>query len=323
MQTVKLHSWLSDQICRFIELRRLSGTDYRSQAKLLGYFDRFLVKEHLSGPPVTRQIIDQYFQSFSHLRSRVQYNRFSVVRQLCEYIAQTDPCCYIPEPMKSVSTQKTHRPYIFRKSEIEALLSAASALLPPNSLRPHTYHTLLGLLYTTGIRVGEASGLALKDFHSQENLLYIAKGKFRKARWVPLHPSVSQVLERYVHKRLQSGPRSADLPLFINRRAQGLHYGTVHHTFRQLLKQCGIIHNKETGPRIHDLRHTFAVHRLLAWYRDGQDVNARLPALATYMGHVNVNSTQVYLKPTAELLEQVNTRFRNHYLQKVKPQGGR
>jgi site-specific recombinase XerD len=90
-----------------------------------------------------------------------------------------------------------------------------------------------------------------------------------------------------------------------------------------LLKQCAIAHNKRTGPRIHDLRHTFAVHRLLAWYRDGADVNARLPWLATYMGHVDIASTHVYLHPTAELLEEVGRRFRSHYLQQVKTQGER
>ena len=86
--------------------------------------------------------------------------------------------------------------------------------------------------------------------------------------------------------------------------------------------QCGIPHHRDTGPRIHDLRHTFAVHRLLAWYRDGQDINARLPWLATYLGHVDIQSTQVYLHATAELLGQVDQRFHRHYLQHVKSQGG-
>lgn len=323
MKTVELHSWLSEQICRFIELRRLSGTDYQSQAKLLGYFDRFLVEEHLTGPPVTRQIMDRYLQSLPYLRPRVQYNRFCVVRQLCVYIAQTDPCCYVPDPMKCVSAQKAFRPYIFSKSAIEVLLSAASALPPSESLRPHTYYMLLGLLYSTSIRIGEAFALNLNDFHCRQQALYIAEGKFRKARWVPLHPSTSQALEQYIHRRLRTGPKSSDSPLFINLRACRLCHCTVHSTFRQLLEKCGITHNKDSGPRIHDLRHTFAVHRLLAWYRDGQDVNARLPALATYMGHVDVTSTQVYLHPTAELLEQVSNRFHSHYLHNVKPKGGR
>lgn len=182
---------------------------------------------------------------------------------------------------------------------------------------------LLGLLYSTSIRIGEAFALNLNDFHCRQQALYIAEGKFRKARWVPLHPSTSQALEQYIHRRLRTGPKSSDSPLFINLRACRLCHCTVHSTFRQLLEKCGITHNKDSGPRIHDLRHTFAVHRLLAWYRDGQDVNARLPALATYMGHVDVTSTQVYLHPTAELLEQVSNRFHSHYLHNVKPKGGR
>jgi site-specific recombinase XerD len=102
-----------------------------------------------------------------------------------------------------------------------------------------------------------------------------------------------------------------------------LRYPTVNQTFHRLLGQLSITQNKRTGPRIHGLRHTFAVHRLLAWYRDGADVNARLPWLATYMGHVDIGSTHVYLHPTAELLEEVGSRFRSHYLQSVKTQGER
>lgn len=322
MQTIELHSWLSEQIGRFIELRRLSGTDYSSQARLLGYFDRFLVEQYPNGSFVIRHIIDHYLQSLSHLRPRVRLNRFCVVRQLCRYIAQTEPRCHVPEPMRCVTAPKVFHPYIFSEQEIETLLSAASALPPPESLRPHTYRILFGLLYTTGIRIGEAFALTLKDFHSEFDLLYIAEGKFRKARWVPLHPSTSRILNQYIERRLRNGPRAPDSPLFINLRTHSLRHCTVYQTFRQLLEKCGIPHNKHTGPRIHDLRHTFAVHRLLAWYRDKQDVNARLPALATYMGHVNVCSTHTYLHPTAELLEQVNNRFHNHYLHNLKAKGG-
>ena len=100
MQTIKLRSWLSKQIDRFIELRRLSGTDYSCQARLLAYFDRFLVEQHPNGPPVTRHIIDHYLHSLSHLRPRVRLTRFCVVRRLCTYIAQTDSRCYVPEPMR-------------------------------------------------------------------------------------------------------------------------------------------------------------------------------------------------------------------------------
>jgi site-specific recombinase XerD len=201
-------------------------------------------------------------------------------------------------------------------------LVAASKLPPANALRPHTYRILLGLLYSTGIRIGEALALNIENFQKAEQRLYIAQGKFRKARWVPLSPSTCRALHQYLHKRLKLRPRSPDSPLLLNQRSRRLTPCTVHQTFHYLLRQCRIRHSKLTGPRIHDLRHTFAVQRLLGWYRDGLDLNARLPWLATYMGHVDVHSTQVYLQATPELIAQVHQRFHNHYLNQVKPQGG-
>ena len=322
MRPLKFHSPLAAQIQHFINLRRLSGTDYHSQAQLLGYFDRFLLKQKWNIPRITREITERYQQSLSHLAPRTRSNRFCVVRQLCEYLARSDPLGYVPEPLRVVPSRGAHQPYIYHNSEIQALLGAASQLPPPNSLRPHTYRTLLGVLYSTGIRIGEALALNLEHFHIPEQRLHIAEGKFRKARWVPLSPSTFQALERYVRTRVEIRPRSPDSPLLINQRSRRLNQATVNQSFRNLLRQCGIRHRTHTGPRLHDLRHTFAVHRLLAWYRDGQDVNARLPWLATYMGHVDVHSTQVYLQPTAELVEQVDRRFHNHYLYQVKSQGG-
>ncbi len=322
MSPRKLHSGLAVEIQKFINLRRLSGTDYQSQVQLLGYFDRFLLGQQQSNPRITREITDAYQQSLSHLAPRTRSNRFCVVRQFCAYLARSDPNGYVPEPLRVIPSQGAHPPYIYGHSEIHALLTAASKLPPSNSLRPHTYRTLLGLLYSTGIRIGEALALNLEDFQSAEQRLYIAQGKFRKARWVPLSPSTCRALQHYLHKRLKMRPRSPDSPLLLNQRSRRLTHCTVHQTFGKLLKQCGIRHSHSRGPRLHDLRHTFAVHRLLAWYRDGQDLNARLPWLATYLGHVDVHSTQIYLQATPELIAQVHQRFHNHYLNQVKPQGG-
>jgi len=322
MSPLKFQSPLAVQIQNFINLRQLSGTDYHSQVQLLGYFDRFLAEEHLVEPRITRKIVDRYLESLSHLAPRTRFNRFSVVKQLCEYLARNDHLGYVPDPLRVIPSRGAHQPYIYSISELQTLMMAASQLPPGNSLRPHTYQTLLGVLYSTGIRIGEVLALNLEHFHSEEQLLYIAEGKFRKARWVPLSASTCRALEQYVHKRLQMRPHSPDSPLFINQRSRCLHHCTVNQTFRHLLRQCDIHHSKHAGPRIHDIRHTFAVHRLLVWYRDGQDVNARLPWLATYMGHVDIHSTQVYLRATPELIEQVHRRFHNHYLHQVKPKGG-
>ena len=323
MKALKFDSCLAREIQTFIRLRQLSGTDYHSQARMLGYFDRFLVKEKIRAPRVTRQLVEGYQHTISHLALRVKSNRLSVVRQFCVYLSRTDPLGHVPEPLRTITPQAAHQPYIYNETEIGALLASASRLGPPGELRPQTYRTLLGLLYSTGMRIGEALALNLKDFYSAERRLYIAEGKFRKARWLPLSACTCRELDHYVQGRLQMKPCSLDSPLLLNQRARRLHYSTVNQTFRRLLGQCAIAQNKRTRPRIHGLRHTFAVHRLLAWYRDGADVNARLPWLATYMGHVDIGSTHVYLHPTAELLEQVGTRFHSHYLHSVKTQGER
>jgi site-specific recombinase XerD len=322
MKPLEFHSPLAPQIRSFIRLRQLSGTDYRSQALLLSYFDRFLVEEKLEPPRITRQITDRYLLSLSHLAPRVQSNRLSVVRQLCRYLLRTDPLTYVPEPIRAISSQAAHQHYIYSQREIGVLLAAASALPPPDSLRPLTYRTLLGLLYSTGIRIGEAIALNLTDFYEPQQRLFIAEGKFRKARWVPLSTTTCQALREYLDRRLRIKPHSPDSALLLNQRSRRLHHVTVNQTFRQLLRRCDIAHGAHSGPRIHDLRHTFAVHRLLAWYRDGQDVNARLPWLATYLGHVDIHSTQVYLRATPELTKVVARRFHDYYLQQIKTNGG-
>ncbi len=226
-----------------------------------------------------------------------------------------------PSPYAPLLPRGAYAPYICSLKEIQALLRAAAALPPPDSLRPHTLRTLLGLLYSTGVRIGEALALDLDDFHPDQQRLFIAAGKFHKARWIPLAPSVCQALTHYVQRLLQVVAQCSSAPLFINLRAHRLQYGSVHHDFHQLLAQCTITRGKHTAPRLHDLRHTFAITRLQAWYREGCDVNAQLPLLATYLGHVNIASTQYYLHPTAELLAQVDARFYTHYLHHVKTQG--
>ena len=318
-----LSSCLAPQIETFIKLRQLSGTDYHSQARLLGYFDRFLVGLAVSQPCVTRDICDGYQNSLSGLAPRSQGNRFCVVRQLCKYLARTDPHNYIPEALHTPSSRQAHRPYIFTCEQVGMLLTAAATLPPPGSLRPHTYRTLFGLLYSTGIRVGEAFALNIEQFFPEEQRLYIAEGKFRKSRWIVLSTSTSRALGQYLERRMGKEPNAPDTPLFLNERRHRLCHAPVYKTYRGLLGECGIMHDNRKGPRIHDLRHSFAVHRLLAWYRDGEDVNARLPALATYMGHVDISSTQVYLQPTAELLGEVDRRFHDHYLKHLVSKGSR
>ncbi len=323
MSSWTLASCLAPQIEKFIALRTLAGSDYSSQATMLNYFDRFLVEQAVRQPRITREICVLYQEGLFRLAPRTRANRMCVVRQLCEYVARTDPLSYIPEPLRSSSSRGAHRPYIFAQEEVRALLVAATHLPPPESLRPHTYRTLFGVLYSTGIRIGEAMALNIENFFAAEQRLYIAEGKFRKARWIALSASTTRALEQYTARRMDKQPHAPDSPLFLNERRQRLCLPTVHGTFHGMLDACGIGYHKHTGPRVHDLRHTFAVHRLLAWYREGEDVNARLPALATYLGHADIKDTQIYLQPTSALLGEVKRRFHNHYINHLATKGDR
>jgi site-specific recombinase XerD len=322
MTALNLTSPLATYIQKLITLRQACGRDYHSQAKLLEYFDRFLVQQKIKGTRITRPIIERYQASLSHLTPRGQANRMCVVRQLCEYLTRYDPKTFIPEPMKTISSFSARKSYIYSASELDSLMAAALELTPVGSLRPYTFYTLLGLLYSTGIRIGEACALNLESFDTSKQCLYIAQGKFHKARWIGLSDSTCLAIQYYLDQRLVKKPNTPDDPLFLNQRARRLNHCTVGHTFHKLLGQCNITYSKQSGPRLHDLRHSFAVHRLLAWYQDGQDINARLPMLATYMGHVDMQSTQVYLRPTAELLGYVSDRFHGHYLRIIDSKGG-
>jgi site-specific recombinase XerD len=288
---------------------------------MLKYFDRFLQHQGVTEPRLTRETIDAYRETLSHLCAGTQGNRLNVVRQFCQYLSRSDPQGYVPERRRGPRPEDAHRPHIYSPTEVQKLLAAAARLSSPKSLRPHTYRTLLGLLSSTGLRTGEALALNLEDFRRKEQSLYVAEGKFHKARWVPLSGSANDALAQYVERRCRIRPGSPDSPLLLNERGRRLCGPTVRAVFGQLLSQCGMPHHRDTGPRLHDLRHTFAVYRLLAWYRDGQDVNARLPWLATYLGHVDIRSTQVYLHATAELLEQVDQRFHRHYLEHIQSPG--
>lgn len=310
---IEFQSALAAEMRKFVELRQLSGSDYQSQTLLLSYFDKFLVKETANKPFISRDVFERYLLTCSHLKDRVRANRISVIRQFCQYVAQSDSRCYVPEATRVRSSNESFCPHIFTKEEITALLNHATQLKPDNSLRPLTNFTLFALLYSTGVRIGEALAFNVEDFYPKEQRLHIRRGKYRKARWVPLSDSISSALQSYIFEREKKALLIVNSPLFMSLKLTRLSHPSVQSVFDTLLKQCKINSSGGKKPRIHDLRHTFAVHRLLQWYRDGSDVNSKLPALATYMGHVSIHSTQVYLHSTPELLEEVNKKFLSHY----------
>ncbi len=153
----------ADRFMHFVAFRRSEGADYRARAQVLSYFDRFLCQQGFDGPYPTREIIDQYRSSCNHLHPNTRSSRLSVVRQFCSYLRQFEPQCYLPEPESRAEQKPSRTPHIFSDNEIKALLAAAHDLSPPSSLRPLTFYTLFGLLYTTGLRIGEAMALNMVD----------------------------------------------------------------------------------------------------------------------------------------------------------------
>ncbi|MDP3064691.1 MAG: tyrosine-type recombinase/integrase [Chloroflexota bacterium] len=304
-------SVLAPALRAFAEHRKVLGYGDRTVLSHLAHFDRYLVTRGWTSPYLTREVVEDWASSDPALQPRSRAGRLHVMRLLGRFIAQTRPETYVPGPAWGLRQSSGFRPYIYSSAEIKALIAEARRLTPIGSLRPHTYATLLGLLYCTGLRISEALALRLADVDLDTNLLLVRESKFHKSRLLPLSTGVSDTLRRYQEERTKrTSPSDSGAPLFVNERRGECAYALVCATFLFIARRTGIRRPAGTrGPRLHDFRHTFAVHRLLEWYRDGGDVQARLPLLADYLGHVSLVSTQVYLNITAELLHEAARRF--------------
>jgi site-specific recombinase XerD len=307
---------------KFVALRRIEGKDYRSQARNLKRFDSFLSRRKWKGRWLPREVIDDYSLSQAHVAPSARRTEMSVVRQFCIYLSLFEPRCYVPDGVWAGDPSVLRIPFVFTKPQICDLLDRARELPQwPYALRPHMYQTFFGLLYTTGIRVGEALALNVDDIDLRLQRLLVRKGKFGKARWVPFAASTACRLQEYLDRRLRVAPSTAEAPLFISWKAERLAHRTADNNFWLVMRAGGFSKQSRAGPTIHSLRHTFACHCLLRWYRAGLDVNALLPALATYMGHVDVQYTARYIHAIPELLEQMHQRFLKHYRKAIKNGG--
>ncbi len=315
MATCLFRSAFAPQLQAFLETRRAGDNGHSvSSQKILLYLDRFFVGELKPGQPLSREVAERFNESMAHLNPNTRINRLSVLRQFCLYLSHFDPrTCII---YRSYLPRRTRpAPYIYTRDDVRKIMAAARQLGPPGSLRPVVISTLIGLLYATGIRIGEALNLTLGDIDLRRRVIEVREGKFKKSRYVPLSPSTASRMRVYLERRRKAGfSTAATAPAFLS--VIGTRHGhpgfvTV---FLEILRSLGLRGPKgKRGPRIHDLRHTFAVERLLAWYRHGDNLAAKLPLLSTYLGHSTVTGTEVYLHATAQLLESVGRRFHSHF----------
>jgi integrase/recombinase XerD len=235
--------------------------------------------------------------------------RLTAVRGFAKHLQTLDPCTEIP-PADAVSAPKCRAAaYFYSESEIVRLMEEAANLVPP--VRGITYQTLIGLLSVTGMRLGEAIRLQRADVDWEHGVLTIRISKFGKSRHIPVDPSTLSALQAYDQARDQMCPRpGATTNFFVSIRGTQLLQPNVDRTFHQLAGRAGLRpRSSRCRPRLHDLRHSFAIRTLLGWYRAGLDVQAMLPRLSTYLGHTNPANTYWYLSAEPELLALAGKRL--------------
>jgi integrase/recombinase XerD len=293
-------SRLLREVDEYLALRRAFGTRLRGLEAPLRKFVAFL--ESAGEPFVTTARVLEWAllpegTSMCHQAARLRW-----VRLFAAYLHAKDPRHEVPPSDLLDQRSRRARPYLYTAAEIDALLRAARALPSSRGLRGSTYATMLGLLVVTGLRRGEVVALERADVDLDRGVLTIRKTKFGKTRLVPLHPSTTQALRAYARQRDRVLSATMSRGFFLNEAGIHITGWALQYTWVKLTRQVGLRGPRDPrGPRMHDLRHRFAVESLLAWYRTGQDAARRLPVLSTYLGHVHVADTYWYLENPVEV----------------------
>ena len=303
------------------------GLRYETKERDLRAFDRFLQRRPDLDGAALPALVDAWRKSLSGARQQLRAQQCG--RALSQALHRRDlttPILSIDIGLQRRVLNEERKPYIFSDAEVHRLFDAARTFPTRNApLRPIALFTMLTLAYCVGLRVGEIASLKLNDLDLDDGLLEIRDTKFFKSRRLPLPTSVIEVLSRYLIARASAGaPTASDAPLWwsaLRRRAYS--YSQVNGLLRRVIRRAGLKSARgRIGPRVHDLRHTFVAHRMARWYRDGVDVQNRLPYLATYLGHKDIQSTLVYLNTTPDVLQQASERYRRHGIRAMCALGG-
>jgi integrase len=297
---------LSEALQEYLRLRRALGHKLEREGQHLPQFLDFLQQE--GATHITTSLALRWAMAPADATPRWWSVRLGQIRLFARYMAARDPCTEVPSPELLPATRARRLvPYVYRDCDVEALMRAACGF---EGLKVATYATLVGLLATTGMRVGEALALDRSDIDWRERLLVIRSGKFGKSRQLVLHPTAIEALRTYGRARDRAFPHPRSPALLLSLAGTRLIYKNVQRSFLQLLRTAELPRRLPRRPRLHDLRHAFAIKTLIRWYQEKQDVQARLPALSTYLGHVNPSQTYWYLTATPELLRLAERRAR-------------
>ncbi len=289
---------LRQAVTDYLVTRRALGFKLTRSERLLGDFVRYL--EGTGAATITTAHAVAWATQVDG-GATWKADRLSVVRQWARYVRALDPAAEVPPADLLPRDGRRATPFLYTEADVRALMRAAGQL--HSRIRQTTYATLIGLLAVTGMRIGEALRLDRDDVDWQTGALTIHKTKFDKSRWLVLHPTTVTALHRYAQQRdrLIAPPRGPSF--FVSQAGTRLRYDNVQWTFGRLVRQVPLVPDgPRSRPRLHDLRHTFAVQTLLDWYRQEVDVAARLPILSTYLGHTTPRDTYWYLSATPDLL---------------------
>jgi integrase len=306
---------LQTRIDDYLAERRRLGFELRSWDTFLAGFADYVIRRHHRGPLTTELMMDWVRQGKGGRGSPGTWaRRLEKLRLFVRYLKQFERDTEVPDETIFGPVPGRVAPHIFREDEIVELLAAARKLGPRGSLRPATYETLFGLMASTGLRISEAIHLRDTDVDLKQGILTIRQTKFAKSRQLPVHPSNIEALGRYRRQRARRVPTTADTRFLISSRGrrlgQPLSERQAHRVFNALRDSLGWVNRgAHEAPRLHDLRHTFAVRRMMLWHAEGTDVDQMMLALSTYMGHAEIFYTYWYLTAVPELMALAGDKF--------------
>ena len=310
---------LAQLVTEYITFKQSMGMRFRTESTTLKAFCRAMGNIDIS--QVISDSVHAYLTGTGPITT-FWHRKFDALTGFYRFALSRGYIDSSPLPTTIPKRPVPFRPYIYTHEQFRRLVETTDILnnSPRSYVQPATFRTLLILLYGTGLRISEALSLTLADVDLPASLLTIRDTKFFKTRLVPVGPQLTAILESYAKtRRLLPRPARKDSAFFSTRTGNALTLGNTDRIFR-LLCECAGICRTDGGrfqPRLHDIRHTFAIRRLVAWYREGEDVQRLLPFLSTYMGHVDVTATQRYLTMTPELLHEASLRFQRYVTKEV------
>ena len=297
-----------DLVDDYLTLRRQLGFELREHEQALWLFAKYIEETEHHGP-ITVELAVRWATAAN--KSTVAARRLQIVRQFAVYRRQSDPGTEVPPKGLLSIRQRRRIPHIYSEAEVTAIARAASRLRPSHGLRPHVSVALFGLLASAGLRISEALRLTRADVDLDTGLCRVAKGKFGKSRVIPLSASTTQALRKYTDHRDRFDIAGRTTAFFVTD-SGALRYTQAASAFFRIRSDLQWNGRARRRPRIHDLRHTFAVRRLIRWLCEGVDVDTKIGTLATYLGHTHVRHTYWYLTAIPELLAIAGHRFEQY-----------